>query len=139
MNDKEIWKNVIGYNNIYQINNFGKIKSLKRKAKRKVNFRQLKEKILKPKIHPKGYLYIGLHKNSKTKTYKIHRLVAQHFILNLENKPQVNHKDGVKSNNNVDNLEWVTNSENIQHGMKLFGKHHYASMLGKKGIKSPLS
>ena len=75
--------------------------------------------ILKTNKNKKGYLYVVLSKNGKSKIVRIHRLVAQTFIPNLQNKPQVNHIDGIKSNNVVSNLEWCTNSENQKHAFKL--------------------
>lgn len=96
----EIWKDIKGYEGLYQISNLGKIKSNK--------------KILKPYINKKdGYAYIGLHKNKNNKVLKIHRLVAQTFIDNPNNLPQVNHKDENKTNNSIDNLEWCSAKYNI--------------------------
>lgn len=69
-----------------------------------------------------GYLSVGMSKEGKTKTYSVHRLVAKAFIPNPENKPEVNHKDGNKFNNNVDNLEWVTGAENKRHCREVLGK-----------------
>lgn len=106
--NKEIWKDIEGYQG-YQISNFGNIKS----------FRKYKNgKLMIPQKDKKGYLQICLYKNRKSKTKKMHRLVAQTFILNNENKPQVNHIDGNKTNNNVNNLEWCNNSENQLHAYK---------------------
>lgn len=110
---KEIWKGIEGYESIYQISNLGRIKS--------------KIKILSPHISNCGYLRIIL----KNKHYSIHRLVAKAFIPNPNNKPQVNHIDGNKTNNCVNNLEWVTASENQIHNYK--NLHLKPSMLGKKG------
>lgn len=76
-------------------------------------------RILKLKPNERGYYYTNLSNESKYKTFRIHRLVAELFIPNPENKPEVNHKDGDKSNNSVDNLEWVTRRENKQHAYKL--------------------
>ena len=104
---KEIFKDIKGFEGLYQISNFGNVKSLKRNI------------ILKPSSNGKGYLHIILYKNCKSKVGRIHRLVAQAFIPNPENKPQINHIDGNKSNNNVNNLEWVTNSENQKHAFAL--------------------
>lgn len=118
--DKEIWKDIAGYEGLYQINNYGDVKSL--------NYGNTKkEKILKPHNND-GYYDVTLYKHGKHKQYKIHRLVAQNFIPNPKNKPQVNHKDGNKINNNVNNLEWVTNSENIKHAFKTnLHKKYYGS------------
>jgi hypothetical protein len=105
----EIWKNIIGYEQ-YQVSNFGNVKITANEATRK-------ERILKPLIHPRGYFRVALYKQNKSKFFFIHRLVAEHFIENPENKPQVNHKDGNKSNNNGWNLEWTTYRENMNHAV----------------------
>ena len=106
---EEVWKDVVEYEGLYQVSNLGRIKSLKR-----INSygRTVSEKILKP--HPNiksGYLCVNLYKNDKSTIMPIHRLVAITFIPNPDNLPQVGHKDETRTNNNVDNLEWVTNKE----------------------------
>lgn len=108
--NKEIFKDICGYENKYQISNFGRIKSL--------NYNTKREKILKLSKDKKGYLRIILTKNNIKKSYKVHRLVALHFISNPKDKPQVNHKNGKKSENYFKNLEWVTNKENSRHAYK---------------------
>lgn len=111
----EIWLPVVGYEHLYHVSNFGRIKSLTKKSKCRGGFRTVKEKILKPQVDIGGYLTVGIYKESICKIKKIHVLVANAFIPNPENKRQVNHKDGSKKNNHVSNLEWNTSSENMNH------------------------
>ena len=119
----EEWEDIEGYEGIYQVSNLGRVKSL--------NYnRTKKEKILKPQLHRKGYLYVVLYKEGKGRHYKIHRLVAQAFIPNPENKPEVNHKDEDKTNNKVENLEWTTRRENCNYGTR--------NMRGAKARSKPI-
>lgn len=101
---KEIWKHINGYED-YMVSNLGRVKSLKRG----------KEKILVPGELRKGYLGLNLCKNGSQKSFKIHRLVAEAFLDNPDNLPQVNHIDQNKQNNRVDNLEWCDNTYNIRY------------------------
>jgi hypothetical protein len=112
----EIFKDIKGYEGSYQISNLGRVKSLSKKVKCKKGFRITKEKILKLKNTKKGYLSIQL--KNKGNFFLIHRLVANAFINNIFNKPQVNHINGIKSDNRLDNLEWATQSENQVHAYK---------------------
>lgn len=106
---EEQWKDIKNYEGLYQVSNFGRVKSLPRTNKK----RKIKKEIIKVFTKsPNGYLKAGLSKEGKTKYYFVHRLVAEAFIPNLENKPCVNHKDCNKKNNNLSNLEWVTHEEN---------------------------
>lgn len=102
----EIWKDIECFEGLYQVSTHGRVKSLKFG----------KERILKPLKNSKGYVMVDLHFNNKHKRIMIHRLVAQAFIPNQDNKPQVNHIDEDKTNNNVNNLNWMTNKENINWG-----------------------
>ena len=104
---KEIWKPIKGYEGLYQVSNFGRVKSLKFG----------KEKILKQSKNKKtGYLHVVLCKNGILKTFRVHRLVAEAFLDNPNNLPCVNHKDENKTNNNVDNLEWCNAKYNLNYG-----------------------
>lgn len=106
---EEIWKDVVGYEGLYQVSNLGNIKSL--------NYNRTgEERILKPRTDKDGYLQVNLYNNKKLKTFKIHRLVAKAFIPNPDNKPEVNHKDEDKTNNCLTNLEWMTRLENNNYG-----------------------
>ena len=107
----EIWKDIEGYEGLYQVSNLGRVKSLNYKCTKE-------EKILKLMSDKDGYLYVNLYKEGKRKTYKVHRLVAKAFIPNPENKLEVNHKDEDKTNNKVENLEWMTCKENINYGTR---------------------
>lgn len=120
-NIKEIWKDVVNYENLYKISNLGRVKSLYRMG--------ANERICKLHIGTRGYLEVNISKNNIRKKVRVHRLIAEAFIPNPENKPEVNHIDGNKLNNSIENLEWVTRSENIQHSFKI-GLNY-----GRKGAK----
>lgn len=110
---KEKWKDINGFEGLYQISNTGKIKSFRRSSK----FGSPEELILKPSIINSGYHVVTLyHENSKKRKYQVHRLVAEAFLPNPQNLPCVNHKDENKTNNNVDNLEWCTYQYNNNYG-----------------------
>lgn len=108
---KEIWKDIKCYEGLYQVSNLGRIKSLH-------NYKRNGTDILIPGIK-KGYYQIGLRKNKKRTWYAIHRLVAQAFIPNYDNLPQINHKDENKLNNKVDNLEWCSVRYNNCYGTRI--------------------
>lgn len=105
---EEIWRTIHGYGGQYQVSDQGRVRSLKFG----------KERILKPIRHLSGYLNVSLCKNREHKMYKVHRLVAQAFIPNPDNLPQVNHKDENKENNSVQNLEWCDAKYNINYGTR---------------------
>lgn len=109
---KEEWKNIKGYENLYQISNLGNIYSVKKNI------------ILKTKKR-KGYIAVNLYKDNKIKTYNVHRLVAQAFIPNPMKLSQVNHIDCNKNNNKANNLEWCSASENIIYKYTTKAKREY--------------
>ena len=107
-----MWKDVKGYEGLYQVSNSGKVKSLPKEHRYGIK----SEKILKPRIHKKcGYARVALCKNGKVKDFRMGRLIAMTFIPNPNNKEQVNHINGIKSDDRVCNLEWSTPKENSQH------------------------
>lgn len=102
---EEIWKDIEGYEGLYQVSNIGRVKSL--------NYNRTgEEKILKL-CKVRGYLYVGLCKDGKNKSLKVHRLVATAFIPNPENKPNIDHINTIRTDNRVENLHWVTQRENV--------------------------
>ncbi len=113
----EEWKDIEGYEGLYQVSNLGRVRSLKRTIVDSWCTRVFKGRILKQTEHngKQPYFYVTLSKNHKNRKILVHRLVAECFIDNDHNKEQVNHIDGNPQNNNVENLEWVTNAENTQH------------------------
>ena len=107
----EIYKDIKDLEGLYQVSNFGQILSL--------NYRGTgKPKLLKPLTEGGGYLFVHLYKNRKRKKFKVHRLVAEHFIPNPNNLPCVNHKDENKENNSVENLEYCTYEYNCNYGTR---------------------
>ena len=117
---EEIWKDIDGYEGYYQISNLGNVKSLERTIENSGTYNgyyKVKERILRPRENKKrhGYYELSLKKDGIEKRYKVHRLVASAFLSNPDNKTEVNHIDGNKSNNCISNLEWTTSKENKEH------------------------
>ena len=112
----EIWKDIKGFEGLYQISNFGNVKSLARKVNNGKGIYTRQERVMTGEIDKYGYHQVCLRINGKGKKYKVHRLVAEAFIPNPNNLPEINHKDENKLNNNVDNLEWCTPKYNINYG-----------------------
>lgn len=128
---KEIWKPIKNFEHLYLISNNGKVKSLDRKARNGTGYRTYKGKELSG-ANKAGYRYVILYNNQHATNRMIHRLVAETFIVNSENKYCVNHKNGNKSDNRVDNLEWVSSKENTDHAIKL-------GLIKNKGEKGSFS
>lgn len=125
----EIWKDVPGYEGFYQVSSMGRVKNLPKN--RKVfhgGIYTQKEKILTPSLRG-GYLIQVFTTNKFRKTFSVHRLVAMAFLPNADNKPEVNHVNGNRSDNRVENLEWATGSENVSHAYAVLNRK--ASTLGR--------
>ncbi len=137
MEIKEEWKDIEGYEGLYQISNYGRVKSLNYK-------RTGKERILKPTKDSNGYFTVNLRINGTTKSFKTHRLVAKAFIPNPENKSEVDHINTIRDDNRVENLRWVTREENCNN--EITRKHNSDSkkiknngVPGRKGKDNPYS
>ena len=120
--EMEEWRDVVGYESYFKVSNFGRI------------FSKRSNRILKLHRHKSGYMIFSTRLNGredKALCFKVHRLVAEAFVENIENKPIINHIDSDRANNCVENLEWCTYKENANHCVKM-GRYQY-----KYGIKSP--
>ena len=111
-------KDVVGYENLYVVSNAGEVFKFPDRNKKQT-------------LGKRGYFTVSLYKNGQRKTATVHRLAAKAFIPNPQDKPFVNHKDGNKLNNCVDNLEWVTGAENKIHSFRVLGERHW--LKGKTG------
>lgn len=128
---KEIWKSFMG--DVYFISNYGRVKSC-----RLMKSGKYKECILKSVKHREGYCQVTIY-SGKPKIEYVHRLVAEKFVSNINNKPFVNHKNGIKTDNRADNLEWCTQKENIHHSLKngfqiLNGENNPSAKLTKNQV-----
>ena len=123
---KEIWKDIRGYEDRYQVSNFGRVKSLPRTVvytrvrnnKQQNVVSRHSGRVMSLPINGEGYIHVPITRGNNM---RVHRLVAEAFIPNPENKPFINHIDGNKTNNRVDNLEWCTNKENQRHAIDVLG------------------
>lgn len=128
----EVWKKIKDYPD-YEVSNYGRIKSLSRVSVRGAN---LKERIIKGGIDTRGYQMIHLVNNGDRKTLLVHRIIAKAFICNAFSKPDVNHKNGIKTDNRVCNLEWSTTQENIIHA---YGNGLCSSRVGHENGRALLT
>lgn len=142
----EIWKSVENYEGILEVSNFGNVRTLTRIVKTNVvnqsGYCCTVEKTIKGKLcslrQKKGYLQIAVRTPGKRHWLLVHRLVAKAFLSEIKDKPKINHKDGNKENNHVDNLEWCTDSENQVHALKMGlcknEEKHYKAKLTKEKV-----
>jgi len=132
---EEMFRPIKGFVGIYEISSFGRVKALSIRKLRGRFFRKSPDKILKAPINSSGYRLVCLQHNHNRKYCSVHRLVATAFIPNIENKSQVNHINGVKTDNRVENLEWCTPKENIKHSIDCGLKPNIS---GENSIKARL-
>lgn len=123
--EQEIWKDIKGYEGLCQASDCGKIRSLERFIETSHGVKRLMKGTVKKELdNGNGYMYIRINKEGKSKHFYVHRIIAETFIPNPENKPQVNHRNGIKDDNRVENLEWCTVQENQRHKWDVLGYTH---------------
>lgn len=116
----EIWKDIKGYEGLYQVSNLGRVRGVEKLVRSKhSSIKTVKARLLNSSSYKSGYKYVTLSSGGFRRKHKIHRLVATAFIPNTQNKREVNHLNGIKSDNRRDNLEWCTSSENQKHAFKI--------------------
>ena len=132
-----MWKDIEGYEGLYQVSDKGEVRSLDRTERSKGNsYRQRKGMLLKQRIDKYGYYKVNLYKDSKLKTFVVHRLVAVAFVDNPMDLPVVNHIDGDKTNNHFSNLEWCTVQENTHHATYVLGTNDWTVGVERTKVKT---
>lgn len=125
----EEFRNVLGYETKYQVSNYGRVKSVPRVYRQSRGYRKVEERIIKCSSKNNGYFRISIREHGGFKYKMVHRLVGEVFLDNPSNKPQINHKDKNRQNNRIDNLEWVTQRENVIHEMRCKGVGSYEDFM----------
>lgn len=116
--DNEFWRSVVGYEGLYEVSNFGRIKGMEKIRTAKGGSYIRNEQIIIQSIHHNGYKVIGMTKNGKRKSFESHRIIAMSFLPNPDNKAEVNHINLDRGDNSLENLEWTSRRENLSHGFK---------------------
>jgi hypothetical protein len=129
----EIWRYIEGFEGLYRISTKGNVVSLGKGKSTNPEFCKVRE--IKPRIKNNGYVQVKISKDGKRYHFTLHRLVAMTFLMNNDNKPEVNHIDGNKQNNDITNLEWVTSSENQKHAFKIGKQKAIKDIDNKQSIK----
>lgn len=131
----EDWKDVVGYEGLYEVSNRGNVRSLKRYVKgSKCERKMVSERILKP-LNNRGYASVALCKEGKVKRMSVHRIVATAFVENVRNEDIVNHIDGNRMNNDASNLEWCSQKQNVKHAKEVLGVDYRLIAKRNKPIK----
>ncbi len=117
----ECWRDIKNYEGQYQVSSLGSVRSLDRRIYHSFNrcLHRIEGRKLKPRINNRGYWEIRLSAQGKSRTFFVHRLMGEVFLSNPDNKLEINHKNGIKTDNRVENLEWVTHAENMEHAYRL--------------------
>lgn len=136
--EEEIWRPVEGYEGLYEVSSIGRIKSLKRVVRNNGGYRIIQESIKKNSVDGKGYEYVWLW-NKSGREHRVHKLVATAFIPNLENKPCIDHINGNRRDNRVENLRWCTHKENSNFEIAHERMSRNAPWRGKYGENVPWS
>ena len=130
---KEIWSGIKGFESSYKISNYGRVRSLDKIVISKNNSsRVIRGRVMKAFLEKAGYYRLRLFSNGKTRKDTIHKFVGEKFVSNPHNKPQINHKNGIKTDNRAVNLEWVTAKENMQHAFDI-------GLSSKKNQETPVA
>ena len=136
---KEEWRDIPGYEGYYQVSNQGRIRSVDRKVIARGGLTRISKGKIIALNYSRPYPMVCLSKKDIKKTYLVHRLVADTFIPNPKNEKTVNHKNGIKSDNRVENLEWCSYSDNIKHAFRQLGRRPTSHWTGVKEGKSPFA